>query len=177
MKNDKSFMKAKLQTKLSLSLVLFTVNGLFLISCMENNDGKEEVPSNDDSKVDELLTENKKLRWENTRLSLKIRTVESSRLVKDKRTNLWHYDVERTPFTGRAIELRPDQSGLILEAFFLNGERDGVEKVWHRNGKLNTESQWFGGKKNGVFNRWDENGMLISKEYFKAGKPVPHSKQ
>ena len=98
-------------------------------------------------------------------------------MVKDKRTNLWHYDVERTPFTGRAIELRPDQSGLILEAFFLNGERDGVEKVWHRNGKLNTESQWFGGKKNGVFNRWDENGMLISKEYFKAGKLVPHSKQ
>ena len=41
----------------------------FLISCMENNDGKEGS-FNDDSKVDELLTENK-LRWENTRLSLK----------------------------------------------------------------------------------------------------------
>ena len=37
-------------------------------------------------------------KWENTRLSLKLRRVDGASLVRDKKTNLWHHDVERTPF-------------------------------------------------------------------------------
>ena len=55
-------------------------------------------------KIQQLEADLEVAKWENIRLSLKIRKVDGSSLVRDKKTNLWHYDVERTPFTGRAVE-------------------------------------------------------------------------
>ena len=89
------------------------------------------------------------------------------RLVRDKKTNLWHYDVERTPYTGKAVEFQDDGNPLV-EAYFLKGKRDGLERFWFENGKLKTEGQWFNGKKNGIFRKWSEQGKLVLMQRFKA---------
>ena len=81
---------------------------------------------------------------------LKIRTVNGGgNLVRDKTTSLWHHDVERIPFTGRAIEYQEGRIPLA-EAYFYNGQRDGTERFlvfkWkHENGKslVQRKKKWF----------------------------------
>ena len=57
-----------------------------------------------EGKIRELEADLEVAKWENVRLGLKLRKVDGASLVRDKQTNLWHFDVERTPFTGRAVE-------------------------------------------------------------------------
>ena len=87
-------------------------------------------------------------KWENVRLSLKLRQVNGSSLVRDKRTNLWHYDVERTPFTGLAVEEYPNGSPRAEAHFW--GTKDGMERFWYSNGRLKEEGQWFNNRPNGL---------------------------
>ena len=81
--------------------------------CSDPADTKPE-PQNDQGtlarreKIKMLEAQVKSLRWENTRLALKVRTVDGNRMVKDKPTGLWHYDVERIPYTGMVVEKFPD---------------------------------------------------------------------
>tara|TARA_B100001248_G_scaffold254599_1_gene233161 strand:+ start:4087 stop:4584 length:498 start_codon:yes stop_codon:yes gene_type:complete len=151
---------------LCLFILLFLTFG-----CSESGDTKE---SKKRGKVDQLNTLESKvdsLEWELSRMILKIRTVNGGNLVRDKTTNLWHHDVERIPFTGRAIEYQEGRIPLA-EAYFYNGQRDGTERFWFSNGSMKTESHWYKGKRNGFFKKWKEDGTLISVEKYEENKLV-----
>ena len=156
------------------SLVIFS--SLFQTSCLEEeaegskNSSKEEETANN-NKILELEKEITLLKWENSRLSLKLRSVDGAALVRDVQTNLWHFDVERTPYTGNATENfkngRPR-----AEASFLKGKRDGVARYWHENGILKLEEQWFDGKQDGLFREWGEEGQLLKALRYKRGELI-----
>ena len=74
-------------------------------------------------KIHELENALDRLKWENARLSLKIKTINGASLVMDKKTKLWHHDVAREPFTGRVAEEYPDRSPRA-EASFLGGKKE-----------------------------------------------------
>ena len=143
--------------------------------CLDSETGGDDKIQSTDSafdrkqRVKELELQIETLKWENSRLSLKIKTVDGSRLVMDKRTGLWHYDVERLPFSGRALENYPNGTPRG-EAGFYKGQKDGMERFWWPNGKLQKEGQWFDGRANGVFKEWDEQGVLREVIRFKNGE-------
>ena len=94
------------------NVILFSIL-LLQYSCSDPADPKPD-PQKDQGtlarreKIKMLEAQVKSLRWENTRLALKVRTVDGNRMVKDKPTGLWHYDVERIPYTGMVVEKFPD---------------------------------------------------------------------
>jgi hypothetical protein len=149
---------------------------LVLFSCLENKDEQvstdEQKEQNEkNNKILELEAELEVLRWENARLSLKVRSVNGASLVRDKRTNLWHFDVERTPYTGNATENFKNGKPRA-EASFFNGKKDGVARYWFENGNLQSEEQWFAGKKEGIFREWMESGQLSKADRYKAGELI-----
>ena len=119
-------------------------------------------------KIRELEADLEVAQWENTRLRLKIRRVNGASLVRDKKTGLWHYDVERTPFTGRAVEMYEDGSPQA-EAHFLEGQKDGMERFWYPNGQLKEEGQWFNNRANGLMRTWSVEGKLSKAVRYKNG--------
>jgi hypothetical protein len=122
-------------------------------------------------RIRELETDVEVLKWENVRLSLKVRTVDGSSLVRDKTSNLWHYDVEFEPFTGRAVE--EFEGGIPrAEAHFLKGMKDGMERFWYPSGILKEEGQWFENQPNGMMRAWDEAGKLTRAVRYKKGELV-----
>ena len=127
-------------------------------------------------KIHELENALDRLKWENARLSLKIKTINGASLVLDKKTKLWHHDVAREPFTGRVAEEYPDRSPRA-EAGFLAGKKDGMERFWWSNGRLRSEGQWFDGKQNGVFREWNERGQLIEAARYKSGQLIEKLKK
>ena len=155
-------------------VILILFSGLaFLLGCEEENvvggskaDGESALTRME--KIKELEADLEIAEWENARLSLKLRKVNGSSLVRDKRTNLWHYDVERTPFTGRAVELYTDGNPQA-EAYFLDGQKDGMERFWYPNGQLKEEGQWFNNRANGLMRSWEENGKLSKAVRYKNG--------
>ena len=137
----------------------------------EHRSDKEEkqVSAIDRKKeIDKLKSEVESLNWEVSRLSLKIRQVEGSKLVLDKKTGLWHFDVERKPFTGKAVENFPDGKP-EAESDFLLGKKDGLERFWYPNGQLREQSQWFSGSAHGMFMNWNPEGKLIRSVRYKNG--------
>jgi len=122
-------------------------------------------------KILELETDVEVLKWENVRLSLKLRTVDGSSLVRDKITNLWHHDVEFEPFTGRAVEEFEDGRPRA-EAHFLKGKKDGMERFWYPSGILKEEGQWFENQANGMMRAWDEAGKLTKALRYKQGELI-----
>ena len=149
---------------------------IFWSGCFDPDSSKEDELKNNtgDSafdrkkKLKELELSVETLKWENSRLSLKLKTVDGSSLVMDKVTGLWHYDVERIPFTGRASEVFPDGSPRG-EADFFKGKKDGMERFWWPNGKLMEDGQWFDGRAHGVFRKWNEQGNLVEVIRYKNG--------
>ena len=115
-----------------------------------------------------LESELESLKWENTRLVMKIRTVNGTALVKDKKTGLWHYDVERVPYTGMVVEKFPDGSPRA-EASFLKGRKDGMERFWYSNGQIKEQSHWFDGLANGIMTNWKETGEIDRIVRYKKG--------
>jgi antitoxin component YwqK of YwqJK toxin-antitoxin module len=150
---------------------------IFWSGCFDPDSSKEDELKNNtgDSafdrkkKLKELELTVETLKWENSRLSLKLKTVDGSSLVMDKVTGLWHYDVERIPFSGRASEVFPDGSPRG-EADFFKGKKDGMERFWWPNGKLKENGQWFDGRAHGVFQKWNEKGNLIEVIRYKNGE-------
>ena len=122
-------------------------------------------------RIRELEADTELLKWENVRLRLIVRTVDGSALVRDKRTTLWHYDVELEPFTGRAVEEFKNGKPRA-EAYFLKGRKDGVERFWHENGVLKKEGQWFNNQANGLMRTWDERGNLAKAVKYKSGELI-----
>jgi len=155
-----------------LSLVLCFVVSMFM-GCEENDaitnggDSGESALSRRE-KIKELEADLEVAKWENVRLNLKVRRVNGAALVRDKTTSLWHYDVERTPFTGRAVEEYEDGTPRA-EAHFLEGQKDGMERFWYRNGQLKEEGQWFNNRANGLMRSWDEKGKLSKAVRYKNG--------
>lgn len=159
---------------------LLTFPWVFLLASCLDSDSQEDIEQSQQSgessinriqklKDQELLIDS--LTWENSRLSLKLIRVDGGGLVMDKKTGLWHYDVERVPFTGRASEVFPDSSPRG-EADFLNGRKDGMERFWWPNGKLKEQGQWFDGRANGLFRSWNEQGKLIKVIRYKNGELI-----
>ena len=157
----------------------FLISCFFVSGCLETHDDDKQ---SDEKNIEQSSLERKQeikdlklkvetLKWENARLSLKLITVDGSQLVLDKRTSLWHFDVDRKPFTGRAIELFPNDAPRG-EADFHNGLKDGMERFWWPNGVLKEEGQWFAGKANGVFREWNENGETLKVVRYKNGQLV-----
>ena len=121
--------------------------------------------------LDRLKKELEILKWENSRLALKVIKVDGSQLVRDKTTGLWHHDVNRVPFTGRAIETHANGSPKG-EASFLKGGQDGMSRFWYESGARKEESQWFDNRRHGFSRRWDEAGKLIESKEFKNGELI-----
>mgnify|MGYP005655155033 FL=1 len=121
--------------------------------------------------LDRLKNELEILQWENSRLALKVINVDGSQLVRDKTTGLWHHDVNRVPFTGRAIETHANGSPKG-EASFLKGGQDGMSRFWYESGARKEESQWFANRRHGFSRRWDEAGKLIESKEFKNGELI-----
>ena len=121
--------------------------------------------------LDRLKKELEILKWENSRLALKVIKVDGSQLVRDKTTGLWHHDVNRVPFTGRAIETHANGSPKG-EASFLKGGQDGMSRFWYESGVRKEESQWFDNRRHGFFRRWDDAGKLIESKQFKNGELI-----
>ncbi len=138
-------------------------------SAVENAPGESALTRRE--RIRELEADLEIAKWENVRLNLKMRTVDGASLVRDKRTNLWHFDVERTPFTGRAVENFADGSPRA-EAHFLQGKKDGMERFWHANGNLKEEGQWFDNLANGLMRSWDEQGKLQKAVRYKNGQLI-----
>lgn len=157
--------------------ILTTFSLVFLtVSCFDEDEAESTARSEVNAldrreKIRQLELDVETLTWENSRLSLKVRSVNGSSLVKDKLSGLWHFDVERTPYTGRAIENFLDGSPKA-EASFLKGRKDGVERFWYSNGRLKEESQWFDGLANGIIRTWSEDGRLIRAVRYKKGELI-----
>ena len=161
--------------------VIFACGCLVLAGCSDdeasNGSGEESEGALDRSKkIRELENSLEKLKWENSRLSLKIKTVNGGSLVMDKKTGLWHHDVAREPFTGRIAEEYPNRSPRA-EAGFLQGKKDGMERFWYPNGRLKSEGQWFDGQQNGVFREWNERGVLGKAVRYKNGQIIENLRQ
>jgi hypothetical protein len=150
----------------SLFIVLFLTFG-----CSDSVNTEESKKESREEQLNSLESKVDSLEWELSRLILKIRTVNGGNLVRDKTTNLWHHDVERVPFTGRAIEYQDGRIPLA-EAYFYNGQRDGTERFWFSNRKMKTEGHWYEGKRNGFFKEWNEDGTLISVEKYEENNLV-----
>jgi antitoxin component YwqK of YwqJK toxin-antitoxin module len=145
---------------------------LFLtFGCSDSVNTEESKKGSREEQLNILESKVDSLEWELSRLILKIRTVNGGNLVRDKTTNLWHHDVERVPFTGRAIEYQDGRIPLA-EAYFYNGQRDGTERFWFSNRKMKTEGHWYEGKRNGFFKEWNEDGTLISVEKYEENNLV-----
>jgi len=159
--------------------VIVLILPLVLSSCIDLFENeKEEVDQtvggsaiDRKKKLEEMELKIEILEWENSRLSLKIKTIDGGALVRDKSTGFWHYDVARDPYTGRAFESFPNGSPRG-EADFLQGRKDGMERFWWPNGKLKEGGQWFDGRQNGVSREWSEEGQLIKVVRYKNGELI-----
>ena len=159
-----------------ISIGFFCIS-MVLSGCLEifENEKKEELKAGGESAIDrkkklnEMELQIQKLEWENSRLSLKLVTVDGGALVRDKTTGLWHYDVQRNPFTGRAFQSFSNESPRA-EADFLLGRKDGMERFWWPNGKLQEEGQWFDGMENGIFRKWNKEGVPTQIIRYKNGQ-------
>lgn len=156
------------------TLILSVVYLLFL-GCSDEAQPPENKPEEGalerSNKISDLERDVESLRWENTRLALKIKSIDGASMVFDKQRGLWHHDVDREPFTGLMLEKYPNQNPRA-EAGFLKGKKDGMERFWHPNGVLRSEGKWFDGMENGVFRDWDEKGKMLRMVRYKNGQMI-----
>jgi hypothetical protein len=149
---------------------------LLICGCEEPKNESTEIHSNESAlsrigKIRELEADLEVAKWETVRLNLKLRTVDGASLVRDRTTNLWHFDVERIPFTGRAVE-NYENGSPRAEAHFLKGQKDGIERFWYPNGQLKEEGQWFNNLANGLMRTWNEDGKLTKALRYKSGELI-----
>tara|TARA_Y100001968_G_C19323552_1_gene700531 strand:- start:95 stop:556 length:462 start_codon:yes stop_codon:yes gene_type:complete len=121
--------------------------------------------------LENLRQQNNDLNWEINRLKPKVPTESGLDMVRSKTTGLWYLDVQREPFTGRAVEKFEDGTWKG-EVSFLKGKKDGVERYWHPNGLIRIESQWMNGELHGFVTEWDNRGKLLERRRFRRGEEV-----
>tara|TARA_Y100000589_G_scaffold259724_1_gene249350 strand:+ start:1060 stop:1464 length:405 start_codon:yes stop_codon:yes gene_type:complete len=61
---------------------------------------------------------------------------------------------------------------LETEASFIDGQQDGITKIWYANGQLRGEGSFKSGKQDGSTKIWYKNGQLKTEKVFKEGKLV-----
>ena len=110
------------------------------------------------------------LRWENARLSLKLRSVDGASLVRDVQTNLWHFDVERTPYTGNATE-NFDNGDLEQKRLFSMVKEMGYFAIGMRTESLNPKVNGLR-KRRWLFRQWNEDGRLLKAVKYKSGELI-----
>jgi antitoxin component YwqK of YwqJK toxin-antitoxin module len=72
------------------------------------------------------------------------------------------------PFTGTAIELRPN--GVLASRMdYVDGVQDGWVRGWHENGVLNEETFYREGGVFGITREWYANGQLKLEEEIEHG--------
>jgi len=102
-------------------------------------------------------------------------TPTESTLTRRERVRELESDLEvakwDTPFTGMALENFPDDTPRA-EAYFLNGQKDGMERLWYPNGKLKEEGQWFNNRANGLMRSWDQDGKISKAVRYKNGELI-----
>jgi len=58
---------------------------------------------------------------------------------------------------------------LFIHCYFKNGKRDGETKAWDENGRLNLHCHYKNGRLDGEYKEWSENGKLVRHCFFKNG--------
>lgn len=58
---------------------------------------------------------------------------------------------------------------LEMQEFYLNGKREGENKVWYGHGKIQTKGFYRGGNPEGMRRHWNEKGQLIIREFYQEG--------
>ena len=61
---------------------------------------------------------------------------------------------------------------LETEASFVNGQQDGLTKIWFESGQIRGEGNFKSGKQNGTTKIWYENGQIKTEKTFKEGQLV-----
>ena len=145
-----------------------------LAGCSDDEDLKQAPRASSFEQTQELETlrqQNNDLNWEINRLKPKVPTESGLDMVRSKTTGLWYLDVQREPFTGRAVEKFEDGTWKG-EVSFLKGNKDGVERYWYPNGRIRIESQWMNGQLHGFVTEWDNRGKLLKRRRFNRGEEV-----
>ena len=93
--------------------------------------------------------------------------------------NRYHIDEITNP-TDTLCFLKKDMSlvnGIVYNEFgdlglFINGQRDGLHKIWYDNGQLKYEGNFINGKVDGLSRKWSEYGQLELEGNYKDGKLI-----
>tara|TARA_R110001606_G_scaffold26570_3_gene85855 strand:+ start:64 stop:825 length:762 start_codon:yes stop_codon:yes gene_type:complete len=89
------------------------------------------------------------------------------------------YDVSETVNpTDTLMSLKADMkplNGIVYCKFgdigkYVDGKKEGVQKLWYDDGQLYSEKNYKDGKKEGIQKVWFENGQLWSEKNYKDGK-------
>jgi antitoxin component YwqK of YwqJK toxin-antitoxin module len=62
-----------------------------------------------------------------------------------------------------------EQTKIHSEHLFKGEKEHGLQRAWHKNGELKSESPYRDGKMHGTFKQWDEKGKLLGSFVMKAG--------
>jgi len=103
----------------------------------------------------------------NLMLTAGMRTVDSSTLVLIDR----HMSIKNSkiPFTGRAI--RKYKNGqLAEEAYYVNGQTEGLYRLWYKNGKLKIKIYFEQGIIQKKYQVWYSNGIKFIELTYSQGK-------
>ncbi len=119
------------------------------------------------------------------------RTVDGEMLVKWQ--GAYYFDIEKTPFSGRAISKHPNgrksydaelkdgkPHGRVttyfengkkqFEAFYSDGIQNGLETNWHSNGNCQLQINFQDGKRHGKMTSWTIDGIKDMEIYFVEGQ-------
>ena len=55
----------------------------------------------------------------------------------------------------------------LIETSYLDGRKNGIQKIWYVNGALHSETSYINDEKHGVYKEWSVSGRLILQTHFK----------
>ena len=96
-----------------------------------------------------------------------VRTVDGEMLVKWQ--GLYYFDIEKTPFNGRAISKHPNGK-MSYDAELKGGRPHGRVSTFHENGRKQFEAHYTLGIQNGLETNWYSNGNRQLQVNFKDGR-------
>lgn len=83
---------------------------------------------------------------------------------------IYHY--QGKPFTGIIVDYFTGSNIVAGETEYINGYRDGVDREYYENGKIQYEFNSKNNKLHGICKDWDENGNLLSTSEWKDGVKI-----
>ncbi len=75
------------------------------------------------------------------------------------------------PYSGEAYFLNEEGLPFTMNSY-VNGKKEGLWRLWHRNGNLHMEGSKVDGIKDGQHKEYFENGKLKLEEHYDLGKKV-----